>query len=235
MSAQPTRWRTLRRAVRRRLAEPREGLADRCRIQCGERCQVPKRFGRSGAAESVGDRHVPNAEDRQLRSHGTAGCVRCRPTGQHAAENVSFTTDEQIDFEAGDPFIATERPLPVGHVRGRRRGAAFGHSEQGTPGARSRRPSISPRRPAHPLHVQPCDDRSGTFEHRLKARLHHLRRGRAVALDEHRCPSQIIGGTGDDDEGAIIGHGGLRRQSPKHVRTSESPPLVVVRHHSPTE
>jgi hypothetical protein len=54
-----------------------------------------------------GDRHVPNAEDRR-RSHGSVGRVLIAQPA-HAAENVSFTINEQLDFETGVfTFTATE-------------------------------------------------------------------------------------------------------------------------------
>lgn len=110
----------------------------------------------------------------------------------HAAENVSFTINEQIDFEAGEvTFNATEPLCPSGTFEDDVRVAAFAHSEQ----ARSGGFNLLIRS------TFTCDDRSGTFD-----MLKHV----FITFGEEddstsTGPVQIIGGTGDYE--GIIGHG----------------------------
>ena len=110
----------------------------------------------------------------------------------HAAKNVPFTINEQIDFETGEStFTATEPLCSPGRFEDDVRVAAFAHSEQ----ARSGGGNLLIRT------TYTCDDDSGTFD-----MLKHV----FITFGEEddstsTGPVQIIGGTGDYE--GIIGHG----------------------------
>jgi hypothetical protein len=108
-----------------------------------------------------------------------------------AAEHVSFTIDEQIDFAAGvSTFTATEPFCPSGTFEDDVAVAAFAHSEQ----ARSGGFNLLIRT------TYTCADGSGTFDV-----LKHV----FITFTEDGFtnigPVQILGGTGDFE--GIVGHG----------------------------
>jgi hypothetical protein len=110
----------------------------------------------------------------------------------HAAERVSFTIDEQIDFEAGVfTFTATEPFCPSGTFEDDVSVAAFAHSEQ----ARSGGFNLLIRA------TFTCADGSGTFD-MLK---HVFITFTGEDSSTSTGPVQILGGTGDFD--GIVGHG----------------------------
>lgn len=109
----------------------------------------------------------------------------------HAADQVSFTIDEQIDFDAGvATFTATEPFCPSGTFEDDVAVAAFAHSEQ----ARSGGFNLL----IHTTYT--CADGSGTFD-----MLKHV----FITFTEEGFtnigPVQILGGTGDFE--GIVGHG----------------------------
>lgn len=110
----------------------------------------------------------------------------------HAAERVSFTIDEQIDFEAGVfTFTATEPLCPSGTFEDDVSVEAFPHSEQ----ARSGGFNLLVRT------TYTCADGSGTFD-MLK---HVFITFTGEDSFSNIGPVQILGGTGDFE--GIVGHG----------------------------
>jgi hypothetical protein len=110
----------------------------------------------------------------------------------HAAENVSFTINQQIDFEAGVfTFTATDPLCPSGTFEDDVRVAAFAHSEQARTGGFNLliRATFT------------CADGSGTFD-MLK---HVFITFTGEDSSTSTGPVQILGGTGDFE--GIIGHG----------------------------
>jgi hypothetical protein len=109
----------------------------------------------------------------------------------HAAENVSFTINEQLDFETGVfTFTATEPLCSSGTFEDDVRVAAFAHSEQ----ARSGGGNLLVRT------TYTCTDGSGTFD-----MLKHIFLTFGEEDDfTNTGPVQIVGGTGDYE--GIVGH-----------------------------
>ena len=110
----------------------------------------------------------------------------------HAAENVPFTINEQLDFETGVfTFTATEPLCPSGTFEDDVSVEAFAHSEQ----ARSGGGNLLVRT------TYTCADASGTFD-----MLKHIFLTFGEQDDSTNTgPVQIVGGTGDYE--GIIGHG----------------------------
>ena len=110
----------------------------------------------------------------------------------HAAENVSFTINEQLDFEAGVfTYTATEQLCSSGTLEDDVRVAAYAHTEQARYGGYNllNRTTYT------------CADDSGTFD-----MLKHV----FITFGEEDDSTnagrdQIVGGTGDYE--GIIGHG----------------------------
>jgi hypothetical protein len=109
-----------------------------------------------------------------------------------AAEPVSFTIDEQIDFDAGVfAFTATEPFCPSGTFEDDVSVAAFPHSEQ----ARSGGFNLL-------IHATfTCADGSGSFDMLKHVFITFTGEDSSTATG----PVQILGGTGDYE--GIIGHG----------------------------
>jgi len=110
----------------------------------------------------------------------------------HAAENVPFTINEQLDFEAGVfNFTATQPLCPSGTFEDDVWVAAFAHSDQAQSGGFN-------------LLIRTtytCADGSGTFDMLKHVFITFAEDGSSTSTG----PVQILGGTGDYE--GIIGHG----------------------------